>query len=100
MFRNLGVAGMMSGDLHRSNAWFLEALQVARQVDNRLGQYWGIAAAGWYAAHAGRARVAAVLLGAADVLCTQTGSALGGPTIPFDAEARQLTKDALGVQGI
>ncbi len=98
MFRNLGVAEMMSGDLHSSNAWFREALQVARQVDNRLGQYWGIAAAGWYAAHAGRARAAARLLGAADVLRTQTGSALGGPTIPFDAEASQLTRETLGVQ--
>ena len=96
MFRNLGVAGMMSGDLERSNAWFGEALQVARQVDNRLGQYWGIAAAGWYAARIGRARAAARLLGAADVLRTQTGSALGGPTIPFDAESRQLATDALG----
>ncbi len=96
MFRNLGVARMMSGDLHASNAWFGEALQVARQVDNRLGQYWGLAAAGWYAAHVGRARVAAQLLGAADVLCAQTGSALGGPTIPVAAGALHMTKEALG----
>ena len=59
MFRNLGVAGMMSGDLHASNTWFVEALQVARRVDNRLGQYYGLSAAGWYAATVGRARVAA-----------------------------------------
>jgi DNA-binding CsgD family transcriptional regulator len=96
MFRNLGVARMMSGDLHASNTWFGEALQVARQVDNRLGQYWGLAAAGWYAAHVGRARAAAQLLGAADVLCAQTGSALGGPTIPLVAGARQLAMEALG----
>ena len=96
MFRNLGVAAMMSRDLHASNAWFGEALQVARQVDNRLGQYWGLAAAGWYAAHVGRARAAAQLLGAADVLCTQTGSALGGPTIPMAARAQQMAKEALG----
>ena len=96
MFRNLGVARMMSGDLHASNAWFGEALQVARQVDNRLGQYWGLAAAGWYAAHVGRARAAAQLLGAADVLCTQTGSALGGPTIPVDAEAHANDEGSVG----
>jgi predicted ATPase/DNA-binding CsgD family transcriptional regulator len=96
MFRNLGVAGMMSGELHTANEWFSEALKVARLVDNRLGQYWGLAAAGWYAAHIGRARAAAQLLGAADVLCTQTGSALGGPTIPMVAGARQLAMDALG----
>ena len=96
MFRNLGVAGMMSGERDTANAWFVEALKVARQVDNRLGQYWGLAAAGWYAAHAGRARAAAQLLGAADVLCTQTGSALGGPTIPIVAGARELVVEALG----
>jgi predicted ATPase/DNA-binding CsgD family transcriptional regulator len=96
MFRNLGVAEMMSGDLHASNAWFGEALKVARQVDNRLGQYWGLATAGWYAAHVGRLRAAAQLLGAADVLCTQTGSALGGPTIPLVAGAQQLASEALG----
>ena len=96
MYRNLGVATMMSGDSHASNAWFGEALQVARQVDNRLGQYWGLAAAGWYAAQVGRMRAAAQLLGAADVLCTQTGSALGGPTIPVAAAARQQSMEALG----
>ncbi len=96
MFRNLGVAGMMSGDPHTANSWFGEALQVARLVDNRLGQYWGLAAAGWYAANAGRTRAAAQLLGAADALCTQTGAALGGPTIPIVAEAKQSAMDALG----
>ncbi len=96
MYRNLGVATMMSGDSHASNTWFSEALQVARQVDNRLGQYWGLAAAGWYAAQVGRMRAAAQLLGAADVLCTQTGSALGGPTIPVAEGARQMSMEALG----
>src|SRR5450631_86697 len=45
MYRNLGVVGMMSGELQTANAWFGEALQVARRVDNRLGQYYGLAAA-------------------------------------------------------
>jgi predicted ATPase/DNA-binding CsgD family transcriptional regulator len=96
MFRNLGVAGMMSGDIHTSNAWFVEALQVARRVDNRLGQYYGLAAAGWYAANVGRTRAAAQLLGAAEALCTQTGAALGGPTIPVVAGAKQMAMEALG----
>ena len=96
MFRNLGVAGMISGDLQSANSWFGEALRIARLVDNRLGQYWGLAAAGWYAAHAGHSRAAAQLLGAADALCTQTGAALGGPTIPSVAGARQLAMEALG----
>ena len=96
MYRNLGVVGMMSGELQTANAWFGEALQVARRVDNRLGQYYGLAAAGWYAANIGRWRGAAQLLGAAEALCTQTGSALGGPTIPAVAAAKQSAMDALG----
>jgi predicted ATPase/DNA-binding CsgD family transcriptional regulator len=96
MYRNLGVVGMMTGELQTANAWFGEALQVARRVDNRLGQYYGLAAAGWYAANIGRSRAAAQLLGAAEALCTQTGSALGGPTIPAVAAAKQLAMDALG----
>jgi predicted ATPase/DNA-binding CsgD family transcriptional regulator len=96
MFRNLGVAGMISGDLQSANSWFSEALRIARLVDNRLGQYWGLATAGWYAAHAGQAGAAGKLLGAADVLCTQTGATLGGPTIPLVAGARQLAIEALG----
>ena len=96
MFRNLGVAAMVSGDLHAANSWFGQALQVARRVDNRLGQYWGLSAAGWYAANGGRARAAAQLLGAADALCTQTGATLGTPTTSFVAAARQLAVEALG----
>ena len=96
MFRNLGVAGMMSGDFDMSNAWFVEALQVARRVDNRLGQYYGLSAAGWYAATIGRARAAAQLLGAAEALRTQTGGALGEPTIPSVAGAKQSAMEALG----
>ena len=96
MFRNLGVAGMMTGDLQASNTWFMEALQVARRVDNRLGQYYGLSAAGWYAANVGRVRAAAQLLGAADALRTQTGGALGEPTIPFVVGAQQSAMEALG----
>ena len=96
MFRNLGVAEMVSGDVHAANAWFVEALQVARRVDNRLGQYWGLSAAGWYAANGGRARAAAQLLGAADALRAQTAATLGNPTTSFVAGARQLAMEALG----
>ena len=96
MFRNLAVAGMVSGDLHTANAWFVEALQVARQVDNRLGQYYGLSTAGWYAANRGQARAAAQLLGAAEALGAQTGGTLGGPTIPIVARAEQMALEALG----
>jgi predicted ATPase/DNA-binding CsgD family transcriptional regulator len=96
MLRNLGMVGMMSGDIHAANSWFVEALQLARTIDNRLAQYYGLAAAGWYAANTGRAREAAQLLGAADTLATQTGADIMGPLVPLLGQAKARAKDALG----
>jgi ATP/maltotriose-dependent transcriptional regulator MalT len=46
MLRNLGMAAMMSGDIHGAKSRFADALRVARQIDNRLAQYYGLAALG------------------------------------------------------
>jgi len=96
MLRNLGMVGMMSGDIHAANSWFVEALRLARTIDNRLAQYYGLAAAGWYAANTGQARAAAQLLGAADALATQTGADIMGPLVPLLVQAKQLAKEPLG----
>src|SRR3989440_74964 len=96
MLRNLGMVGMMSGDIHAAKSRFVEALQVARTIDNRLAQYYGLAAAGWYAANTGQTRVGAQLLGAADALGTQTGADIMGPLVPLLAQAKELAKGALG----
>jgi predicted ATPase/DNA-binding CsgD family transcriptional regulator len=96
MLRNLGMVGMMSGDIHVAKSRFVEALQVARTIDNRLAQYYGLAAAGWYAANTGQTRAAAQLLGAADALGTQTGADIMGPLVPLLAQAKELAKGALG----
>jgi predicted ATPase/DNA-binding CsgD family transcriptional regulator len=96
MLRNLGMVGMMSGDIHAANSWFVEALQLARTIDNRLAQYYGLAAAGWYAANTGQARAGAQLLGAADALATQTGADIMGPLVPLLVQAKKLAKEALG----
>jgi len=96
MLRNLGMVGMMSGDLHAANSWFVEALQLARTIENRLAQYYGLAAAGWYAANSAKARSAAQLLGAADAAGTQTGADIMGPLVPLLVQAKELAKEALG----
>jgi len=96
MLRNLGMVGMMSGDIHAAKSWFVEALQLARTIDNRLAQYYGLAAAGWYAANSGQARAGAQLLGAADALGTQTGADIMGPLVPLLVHAKELAKKALG----
>jgi ATP/maltotriose-dependent transcriptional regulator MalT len=96
MLRNLGMVGMMSGDLHAASSHFREALQVARHVDNRLGQSYGLGAAGWYAANTGQARAAAQLLGAAEAAGRQTGADIMGPFVPVLAEAKESAMGALG----
>src|SRR6202165_4764903 len=75
MLRNLGMVGMMSGDIHAAKDRFVEALRVARNIDNRLGQSYGLGAAGWYAAKTGQTRAADQLLGGAE---RRGGSAGGG----------------------
>ena len=96
MLRNLGVVGLMSGDFHSANSQFSEALQVARTVDNRLAQFYGLGAAGWYAAKTGQPRAAAKLLGAAEVLGTHTGADIMGPLVPMLAQAKESASGTLG----
>jgi len=96
MLRNLGMVGMMSGDFHGANSQFSEALRLARTIDNRLAQYYGLAAAGWYTANTGRTRAAAQLLGAAEAVGRQTGADIMGPLLPLLAQAKASAKGALG----
>jgi len=96
MLGNVGMVGIMSGDFHSANSQFSEALQVARTIDNRLAQSYGLAAAGWYAAKTGQARAAAQLLGAAEALGTQTGADIMGPLVPVLAQAKESAMGALG----
>src|SRR2546426_2922904 len=96
MLRNLGMVGAMAGDIHGARSGFVAALQVARQFDNRLAQYYGLAELGWHAANTGQARAAAQLLGAAEALATQTGADMMGPSVPLLAEAKESAMRALG----
>jgi DNA-binding CsgD family transcriptional regulator len=96
MLRNLGMAAMMSGDIHGAKSRFADALRVARQIDNRLAQYYGLAALGWHAANSSQARVAARLLGAAEAAGTRAGADIMGPLVPLLAQARESAVGALG----
>ena len=96
MLGTLGMVGLLTGDNEAAHSRFAEALQVARDIDNRLAQYYGLAAAGWYASTAGNARAAAQLLGAAETLARHTGADMMGPSVPFLASAKQVAREALG----
>ena len=96
MLLNLGQVAMLSGDTNAGKSWSVEALQVARHIDNRLAQYWVLATLGWHAANDGRPRVAAQLLGAAETLAMQTGADMMGPAVPLLAQAKESAMGALG----
>ncbi len=96
MLLSLGLVGVLSGDTSSGKSWSVEALQVARHVDNRLAQYYGLDALGWHAANSGQPRAAARLLGAAEALATQTGADTMGPAVPLLGRAKESTIAALG----
>jgi hypothetical protein len=100
MLRNLGMIGMMTGDIQTAGARFADALRVARQGDNRLAQFYGLAALGWHAASSGQARVAARLLGAAETVGTQAGADIMGPSVPLLPQAKESAIGALGASKI
>jgi predicted ATPase/DNA-binding CsgD family transcriptional regulator len=96
MLRSLATAAMMSGDVAAANSSFSDALRVARRIDNRLAQSYGLAAAGWYAGSSSQPHAAAQLLGAAEALAEQTGADLSGPSVPYVVKAREAAVAALG----
>jgi predicted ATPase/DNA-binding CsgD family transcriptional regulator len=96
MLRHLGMVAILSGDSQAANYHFVEALQVARRIDNRLAQSYGLATSAWYAADNGHPRAAAQLLGAAETAAAQTGAGILGPLLPFLASAREVALTALG----
>src|SRR6266581_751408 len=93
---NLGMVGLLAGDLETAKSRFVEALRVARQIDDRLGQYWRLAGLGWHAANSGQMRLAARLLGAAEAVATGAGAGIMGPAVPLLAEAKESAIGALG----
>jgi DNA-binding NarL/FixJ family response regulator len=96
MLRNLGMVAMLGGDIHAAKTGFAEALRVARHIDNRLAQFYGLAALGWHAANSAKTRVAAQLLGAAEAVGTRAGADIMGPSVPLLAQAKELATGALG----
>jgi predicted ATPase/DNA-binding CsgD family transcriptional regulator len=96
MLRHLATAALLGGDLDAAKARLSEALQVARQIDNRFAQYFLLSGFGWHAASAGQARRAARLLGAAASVGTGAGADNRGPHAPLLAEARESATRALG----
>lgn len=114
MALNLGAAWLVAGNLDASRPALVEALRIARQIDDRVSLVYLLTALACHAALSRRAPLAARLLGAADTARATTGitllphfarglpaveelamAALGATRFETEAAAgRQLTRTA------
>jgi predicted ATPase/DNA-binding CsgD family transcriptional regulator len=93
---NLGMVALIDRDLASAKPLFTEALQIARQIDDRVAQYWTLDALGCHAASSGQTRLAAQLFGAAERVRTEAGASLVGVLAPLLSASTQSAKAVLG----
>ena len=96
MLINLGMVALMAGDLEASRPLFAEALRIAAKLDDRGPQYYVLDALGWLAASSGQARLAAQLLGAAEVVRARMGARVVAILAPLQGRAKKSAIAALG----
>jgi predicted ATPase/DNA-binding CsgD family transcriptional regulator len=96
MLINLGMVALIERDLAAAKPLFTEALQIARQIDDRVAQYWTLDALGCHAASSGQARLAARLFGAAETVRTEAGASIVGVLAPLLSAGTQSANAALG----
>jgi predicted ATPase/DNA-binding NarL/FixJ family response regulator len=94
--RNLASVAILVGDLETARAETVVALRLARDLDNRVAQYYSVCVLGWHASNTREPRRAAQLLGAAAMLGMSAGADLGGPFEPFLRQAETAASSALG----
>jgi predicted ATPase/DNA-binding CsgD family transcriptional regulator len=93
---NLGGAALLAGDLQESKARYQESLRIAYRIDDRIGQYYLLAALAHHAAIGGRAKAAAQLLGASEKIRIGAGATVMPAMSPIIAQAREAATAALG----
>jgi predicted ATPase/DNA-binding CsgD family transcriptional regulator len=93
---NLGGAALLAGDLEESKARYLESLRIAYRIDDRIGQYYLLAALAHHAAVGGQAKAAAQLLGASEKIRIGAGATVMPAMSPIIAQARDTAAAALG----
>lgn len=94
--RHLVSVAILAGDLETTKAESVAALQLAREIDNRVAQYYGLSALGWHAANSRQPQLAAQLLGAAEMLGIGAGADIIGPFAPFLQQAKEAAIAVLG----
>ena len=96
MLLNQGSGALFAGELEESKARFSDALRIAHRIDDRIGQFYLLAALGFHAGNAGRHRVAAQLLGAAETIRLGAGATVIAIPASFVAMAEDSAIAALG----
>jgi len=97
MLLNIGGTALIMGDLDEAKRFYIEALMIARRIDDRVAEYALLDGLGCVAAGSRQARLAARLLGAAETVRTQAGASLIPILAPMIAQAEESAKAAIGV---
>jgi DNA-binding CsgD family transcriptional regulator len=97
MLLNLGSAALMADDLDEARPRLAEALRIARQIDDRVAQFYLLDAMGCHAGLSGQARLAAQLFGAAEDAQTGAGANKMPFLIPSLRRAQERAIAALGM---
>src|SRR5437870_5249164 len=93
---NLGGAALFAGDPDDSKARYSEALRIAYQIDDRIGQFYLLAALPFHATVEGQAKKAAQLLGASETIRIGAGAVVMPVMNPVITQADQSAIAALG----
>ncbi len=96
MLLNLGGAALAAGDPNESKRRQEEALRIAYKIDDRIGQFYLLAALAYHATIAGQPRVAAQLLGASQAIRIGAGATVMAVLAPFIVQAEESSSAALG----
>ena len=96
MLLNLGVAALATGDLDESKQRQEEALRIAYKIDDRIGQFYLLAALAYHATSSGKPRVAAQLLGASEAIRVGAGATVMAALALFIVLAEESSSVGLG----
>jgi DNA-binding CsgD family transcriptional regulator len=99
MALNLGSAWLTGGNLDASKPALIEALRIARQIDDRVSLVYLLAALAYHAVLSRQAPLAARLLGAAGAARTTTGITLLPHVVLSLPAVEELVAAALGAPG-
>ena len=96
MLLNLGAAEFLAGDIDAARPLYEQALRLAYKVDDRIGQFYLLAALAYHAASGGRSRIAAQLLGASDTIRAGAGATVMAMLAPFVEQGGEMATRDLG----